>query len=89
MRTPLGWVLSGPLPSRLSGGASMFKDNAVDDQDLAVHLRTWWDLETYSAVRSVDPRAKGDRSAQEILESTTVHDGFRYVVVGSQRGAAE
>ena len=79
VRTPLGWVASGPLPSKVVKGVSNFKA-VVNDDSLAAQLHSWWDIESYAASRSVDPRAKSDRRAVELLESTTRHNGTRYEV---------
>ena len=79
VRLPLGWVPSGPLPSKVLKQASAMHAN-TDYYDLAVQLRTWWDIATYAAAHSVDPRSKDDRRALEILESTTHNNGERYVV---------
>ena len=80
VRTPLGWVASGPLPAEFVRSVSSFHASIDFDDGLADQLRTWWDLETYAAARSVDPRAKCDQQAVEILETSTHHDGTRYVV---------
>ena len=37
-------------------------------------------MESYGAFKQVDPRSAGDARAQEILETTTFHNGQRYVV---------
>ena len=41
-------------------------------------LKTWYELESYSAMKEVDPRSSADHRAVEILEKTTTHDDQRY-----------
>ena len=51
-------------------------DNAI----LAGQVKSWYDIESIGAYKSVDPRSKADSRAPQILESTTFHDGDRYHV---------
>ena len=37
-------------------------------------------MESYGALKQVDPRSSSDARAHEILENTTVHNGKRYNV---------
>ena len=80
VRLPIGWVLSGPLPSSSSSVSSCFKAIVGPEQDLVEQLRTWYELESYGAMKEVDPRSSADRRAVEILKKTTTHDGQRYQV---------
>ena len=80
VRLPIGWVLSGPLPSSSTFVSSCFKAIIEPEQDLVEQLRTWYELESYGAMKEVDPRSSADRRAVEILEKTTKHDGQRYQV---------
>ena len=80
VRLPIGWVLSGPLPSSSSFVSSCFKAIVEPEQDLVEQLRTWYELESYGAIKEVDPRSSADRRAVEILKKTTTHDGQRYQV---------
>ena len=65
IRLPLGWVLSGPLPSTL--GLSLTCFNAVTqsetDSKLADQIRAWYDIEPYEAYKQVHPRSAADARA--------------------------
>ena len=83
VRLPLGWVLSGPLPSCLGLYSTCFKalaSNKELDSELADQLRSWYDIESHGAYKQVDSRSVADARALEILEETTYHDGNRYHV---------
>ena len=83
VRLPLGWVLSGPLPSSSGLYSTCFKavaSNKELDSELADQLRSWHDIESYGAYKQVDSRSAADARALEILEETTYHDGNRYHV---------
>ena len=80
VRLPIGWVLSGPLPSSSSFVSSCFKAIVEPEQDLVEQLRTWYELASYGAIKEVDPRSSADRRAVEILKKTTTHDCQRYQV---------
>ena len=41
---------------------------------------SWYDMESYGAYKQVDPLSAADARAQEILETTTIHNGQRYDV---------
>ena len=47
---------------------------------LASQVKSWYDLESYGALKPVDPRSASDARAHDILENTTVHNGKRYDV---------
>ena len=79
VRMPIGWVLSGPLPSPIGVRATTFKCN-VEDVALADQVKKWYELESYGAFKQADPRSSADKHAQKILDSTTIHDGSRYIV---------
>ena len=76
---PIGWVLSGPLPSPIGVRATTFKCS-VGDVALADQVKKCYELESYGAFKQTDPRSSADKRAQKILFSTTLHDGSRYVV---------
>ena len=76
---PLGWVLSGPLPTSSGLIATCFKANTNPDS-LPAQLRAWYDIESFGAMKHVDPRSTADKRALEILKDTTYHDGTRYQV---------
>ena len=80
VRLPIGWVLSGPLPSSSNFVLSCSKAIIEPEQDLVEQLRTWYELESYGAMTEVDPRSSADRRAVKILEKTTKHDGQIYQV---------
>ena len=80
VRLPIGWVLSGPLPSSSSLVSTCFKANVEQDYELACQVKSWYDMESYGACKQVDPRSAADPRAQEILETTTFHNGQRYDV---------
>ena len=79
VRRPIGWVLSGPLPSPIGVRATTFKCN-VEDVALADQVKKWYELESYGTFKQADPRSSADKRAQKILDSTTIHDGSRYIV---------
>ena len=82
VRSPLGWVLSGPLPSTTGLFSTCFKAVASSENDsiLAEQLRSWYDIESYGAYEQVDSRSAADARAMKILEETTFNDGCRYQV---------
>ena len=83
VRLPLGWVLSGPLPSTSGLFSTCFKavtSNKDADSELGDQLRSWYEMESYGAFKQVDPRSAADARAEKILERTTYHDGSRYQV---------
>ena len=79
VRVPIGWVLSGPLPSPIGVRATTFKCN-FEDVALADQVKKWYELEPYGTIKQADPRFSADKHAQKILDSTTIHDGSRYIV---------
>ena len=80
VRLPIGWVLSGPLPSSLVLFSTCFKANMEQDFELASQVKSWYDMESYGALKQVDPRSAADARALDILENTTVHNGKKYDV---------
>ena len=80
VRLPIGWVLSGPLPSSSSLVSTCFKANMEQDFELASQVKSWYGMESYGALKQVDPRSTSDARAHDILENTTVHNGKRYNV---------
>ena len=79
VRMPIGRVLSGPLTSPICVRATTFKCN-VEDVTLADQVKKWYELEAYGTFKLADPRSSADKRAQKILDSTTIHDGSRYIV---------
>ena len=80
VRLPIGWVLSGPLPSSSCLSSTCFKVNIEQDNELASQVKSWYDIESFGANKQVDSRSAADARAHEILESTTIHNGLRYDV---------
>ena len=82
VRLPLGWVLSGPLPSTTGLFSTCFKavSSSENDSILADQLRSWYDMESFGATKQVDSRSAADAQAMKILEETTFNDGCRYQV---------
>ena len=83
VRLPLGWVLSGPLPSTSGFYSTCFKAVTCDnefDTALADQLRNWYDIESYGTYKQVNSRSAADARASKILDETTYHDGSRYQV---------
>ena len=82
VRLPLGWVLSGPLPSTTGLVSTCFKVVTQNEADskLADQLRSWYEMESFAAMKQVDPRSAADARASKILQETTYHDGCRYQV---------
>ena len=46
VRLPIGWVLSGPLPSSLGLPSHCFKCSA-EDNPLIEQVKNWYELESY------------------------------------------
>ena len=63
VRLPIGWVLSGPLPSSSSLVSVCFKANIEQDFELACQVKSWYDMESYGAFKQVDPRSAADARA--------------------------
>ncbi|XP_063717837.1 uncharacterized protein LOC134844942 [Symsagittifera roscoffensis] len=79
VRLPIGWVLSGPMPTSIGFLSTCFKCN-TDDTELACQIKRWYEIESYGAYKQVDSRSAEDKRAAKILDSSTVHDGSRYAV---------
>ena len=45
------------------------------DFELASQVKSWYDMESYGALKQVDPRSAADAQALDILENTTVENG--------------
>ena len=82
VRNPLGWVLSGPLPSTSRLFSTCFKAGTQIESDfnLADQVRSWYDIESNGAYKQVDPRSAPGARGHKLLEDTTYHDGCRYQV---------
>ena len=80
VRLPIGWVLSGPLPSSYCLTSTCFNVNIEHDNELTSQVKSWYDIESFGASKQVHPRSAEDTRAHEILESTTIYNGQRYNV---------
>ena len=79
VRLPIGWVLSGPVPSTSAMVSTCFRAN-TEVSLLADQVRSWYETESFGTYIQGDTRSKADQRELSILESTTMHDGTRYVV---------
>ena len=81
VRIPLGWTISGPLPSAEKHSCTQIVCNAnAGDVELAQQIHKWWDMESYSTKCSVKSRSKADQRAEDVLKKTTKFNGSRYEV---------
>ena len=80
VRLPVGWVLSGPLPSSSCLTSTCFEVNIEYDNELAGQVKSWYDIESFGANKQVDSGSAADARAHETLGSTTIHNGLRYNV---------
>ena len=80
VRLPIGWVLSGPIPSSSSLVSTCFKASIEQDFELACRVNSWYDMKSYSAYKQVYPRSTADASAQETLETIIFQYGQGYDV---------
>ena len=79
VRLPIGWVLSGPVPSISALVSTCFRANTAESL-LADKVRSGYETESFGTYIQADTRSKAEQRAVSILESTTKHDGTRYVV---------
>ena len=80
VRLPVGWVLSGPLPSSSCITSTCFRVNIQHDNELAIQVKSWYNIESFGANKQVDSRSAADARAHEISESTTIQNDLRYDV---------
>ena len=80
VRLPIGWVLSGPIPSISSLVSTCFRAGIEQDFEPACRVNSWYDMNSYSAYKQVYPRSTADASAQETLETITFQYGQGYDV---------
>ena len=82
VRSPLGWVPNGLLPSTMGVFSTCFKAVTQKEHDCTPsnQLRSWYDIESYGAYKQVDSRSATDARATKILDETTYHDGSRHLV---------
>ena len=73
----LGFKWPTPVASLVS---VCFKADIEQYFELACQVKSWYDMESYGVFKQVDPPSAADARAQEILETTTFHNGQRYDV---------
>ena len=61
---PIGWVLSGPLPSSWCLTSACCKVNIEHDKELASRKKSRYDIESFEASNQVDPRSAADAKTQ-------------------------
>ena len=69
VRLPLGWVLSGPLPSTTGLFSTCFKAVTQKENDctLSDRLRSWYDIESYGSSNKWTPVPQPTRERQGYL----------------------
>ena len=77
VRLPIGWVLSGPLPSSSCLVSTFLKAKVEQDYEIVCPVKSCYEMDSYGAYKRVDPRSATNDRAQEILETTTFHNGQR------------
>ena len=50
------------------------------DFELASQVKSWYNMESYGALKQVDPQSAADARAHDFPENTTVHNGKRHDV---------
>ena len=70
VRLPVGWALSGQLPSSSGLLSTCFKCNAKD-VDIVSQVKAWYELESYGEYTQADARSASYQRAHSLLESTT------------------
>ena len=82
VRLPLACVLRGRLRATSGLVSTCFKavTQSESDSKLADQLRSWFEMESFAAMKQVDPGSAADARASRILRETTFHDGCRYQV---------
>ena len=57
-----------------------FQSNVEHDSELSTQIKSWYDMESFGAVKQVDPCLSSDRRAVEIIDQSTVHEKGGYFV---------
>ena len=73
VRLQLGWVISSPLPSSSGLIFTCFNAVAKQNSELSTQIKSLYDMESFGAVKQVDPRSAFNLRAIEIQEQSTVH----------------
>ena len=45
------------------------------DFELAIQVKSWYHMESYGAIKQVDPQSASNARVHDILENTNVHNG--------------
>ena len=71
-KTPLGWVISGPVGASSSSGARVLRAHASDvENDTNHQLRSFWDVDTFGVrVEDTPMYSRNEQRAMEILRET-------------------
>ena len=69
-----------PLPPSVISPSLCFKC-VVEDSFLTDQIKSWYELESYGAFKKVDARSAADKHALSTLNSKTVRNGERYIVL--------
>ena len=72
---PIGWVPSNTSTVLFRYSLDLYSANMKEDFELTSQAKSWYYIESYSALKQVDPRFTADARAHDILEDTTVHNG--------------
>ena len=80
VRLSIGWILSCPLTPSSGLVWTCFKANMEQNFELPSQVKSWYDMESYGALKKVHPRSASDARAHDIHENTTVHNGKKYDV---------
>ena len=63
---PIGWVLSGPMPTSTDFLSTCFKCNR-DDTELACQIKRWYEIVSYGAYKQADSRSAEDKRGLKYL----------------------
>ena len=80
VRLLIGWVVSGPFPLSVGSTSSCFK-YVIEDSSLTDEIKSLYELQSYGAFKHVDARSASDKHDLSIVNSETVHNGERYIVL--------
>ena len=63
VRLPIGWVLSGPIPTSTGFLSTCFKCNTDCRSELACQIKRWFEIESHGAYKQVGYRSAEDKRA--------------------------
>ena len=72
VRLPLGWVLSGPMPSASGLTLTGFKAVVEHDFELATRINLWSDMQSYWAIKQVYPCSASNRQNPQSVDRQVV-----------------